>query len=150
MPQQSFLTALFGKKRKAPKRRRSARKSVAKKTKGSVNGSKPPAALRNKCKKLKVRTTTGKKTRTYKSITELKRQCRRRERVLKKKMLMKKKKELMKKKAAKAKRVKKRKAPKRRKRKRSRRSSSRFGKGVPLSQIMSPYPYSVGSSPPWV
>jgi hypothetical protein len=144
MPQQSFLQALFGKKKRV---KRTKSTSVSKKgAKKTVMGKKPPAALRKKCKKHKIRTTTGKKHRTYKTVAVLKRALKKKERAM-----MKKKKALALKKAKRTKKPARKRTKKPATKRRSRsRTTSRFGKGVPLSQMISPYPYAVNSSPPWI
>jgi hypothetical protein len=129
--QLSFLKSLFGKKRTVTKRKVSKKKAVPRPTK----------LVRKKAKKLGVRIKTkfG-----YKKESILNKQIRRAERIrLKKKMLLKKR--------AAAKKVKSAKSVKKTV-KRRRKRSTRFGSSdyVPLSQIMSPYPMSVMSSPPFV
>lgn len=119
------MSLLFGKKK------RSSRKGVS--TKKVVKRPKAlNAALRKLAKKFRVRTriTRGGKLVGYRKISHIKKDISR-------KM----------KKAAKKLKVKKAKKSTRKGRR------SAFGVGgsyMPLSSFMSPYPYSVDSSPPWV
>lgn len=139
MPQQSFMEALFGKKRRVVKRR----KTVSKAPKRKVVRKKLPKALKTMAKKHGVRVTMKRGDKRVEKS----------EKVLKAQIKMAMKREMAKKKAS-ERRVKRKtvhKAPKRKRR--VKRTVAKFGKGAgfpPLSQVMSPYPYSVSASPPWI
>lgn len=159
MPQQSFMEALFGKKRKVKRRTRKTVKRKAPKRK--VVKKKLPKSLKNMAKKHGVRVTRRRDGKLVeKSEKLLKKQIKvaMKKKAAKKKMALKKKKASPKRKAPKRKvkrRVKRktRKAPKRKTKRRVKRRTAKFGKGAgfpPLSSVMSPYPYAISSSPPWI
>lgn len=136
MAESSLMTLLFGKKRRrrrksaGGRRRKSSRRSITKKPKGLTK------ALIKKAQKykVKVRTKTG-----YRKLSIIKKEIRR-------KIKMRERKKRRRSSATNGRR-----RSSGRKRRRVRRSA--FGVGgsyQPLSNFMSPYPYSVDSSPPWI
>ena len=131
MSESGIMSLLFGKKKAAPKRRKTTKKSDK-----PVRPKGLTLAVRKEARKYKVKTRVmrGSKHVGYRKLSLIKKDIRSK-----------------KKKAEKKKAAAKKTAPKRRRR-RSTKSSS-FGVGgsyMPLSNFMSPYPYSVDASPPWI
>lgn len=127
----TLMSLLFGKKkRKTTKSRKVSKKQVIKKPKGLT---KTLVKLARK-HRVKVRLMRNGKHIGYRKVSHIKRDIRRKI-----------KKEKLQKKRDNKKHTK--------KTRRSRARKSMFGVGgsyMPLSSFMSPYPYSVNSSPPWV
>ena len=149
MVRKNLMELLFGKKSRRKSGVKSNGKKVVKKGKAHlVEGVKPPMVLVKRAKKLKIRTTTGKLGhRKYKPVSVLKKEV---------KNAMKKAKSSV----SKSPHRKRRSVSKRRVKfgnddsiRQRFRNRSRFGVNgsfAPLSSIMSPYPYSVNASPPWI
>lgn len=132
MVQKSFMEALFGAKR--PKRKTTKRKSTAVKRKSKA----APKSLKTQAKKHGVRVTVR---RAGKMVPKSEKVLRKQVAGAKKRHL-KKKRDMMKKKTAR--KVTRRHRPRR---------VAKFGKGAdfpPLSAVMSPFPYAISSSPPWI
>lgn len=134
MAETDLMTLLFGKKRRrrvAGGRRRKGRKVTrlgVKKPKGLT------AVIKKAAKKYKVRIMM--KNGKYRKLSTIKKEIRR-----KKRAAMKKQKSKMKRHGS---------GVKRRRRRRRRSSFGVGGSYMPLSSFMSPYPYSVDSSPPYI